>query len=138
MTRLTTTLPAPLRPYIGYPEQQALLHALNSEEGAAIDAMLAALNATLESMPRTFQTDGQGDAAVIHLHYFHGASHWYITELDSEGGRAQAFGFVVLNGDMQNAEAGYISIDELVLLAVELDLYWTKRTLGALKLELLP
>jgi Protein of unknown function (DUF2958) len=51
------------------------------------------------------------DRKVICLHYFTGASDWWIAELDPETGIA--FGYVCLNGDKANAEWGYISLPEL-------------------------
>lgn len=48
---------------------------------------------------------------VIHLHYFIGqGTHWFIAELDRKTGTA--FGYAVLNGDMQNAEWGYTNLFE--------------------------
>lgn len=129
---------APVTPFMPRPELAALDYALKGEEGAAIAQIVAAVATTIATMPRTYQTDSQGDAATVHLHYFRAGSDWYITELDCEGfGGEQAFGFVVLNGDTMNAELGYISIEELVANNVELDLYWTKRTLGELKQQVL-
>jgi len=84
---------------------------------------------------RTYDTDGQGDAAVVQLHYFSGSSDWYILELDKDGLLDQAFGWVVLGGDLQCAELGYISINELCQNGVELDLHWTPRPLAAVKAE---
>lgn len=124
----------PVLPFLPSAELAALDYGLKGEESAAIADILANVANTLATMPRTYQTDGQGDAAMIHLHYFRGGSDWYITELDKLGdGRQQAFGFVILNGDVHSAELGYISIEELTAHGVELDLYWTKRTLGELK-----
>lgn len=88
----------------------------------------------IQQMPHTYQTDGQGDAAIVHLHYFAGGSDWYITEKDKDGdGTTQAFGWVILNGDTQCAELGYVCIAELVELGIELDLYWTPTPLAEVK-----
>lgn len=59
------------------------------------------------------------------LHYFTSGSDFYISELDY-GQNLQDFGFAVLNGDLQNAERGYISINEMILSSrpAELDLYF--------------
>lgn len=128
----------PLALYAPHAELLALDYALKGEERDAIGEIIAAVASTITSMPRTYQTDGLGDAVIVHLHYFKAGSHWYITELDLEGdGRLQAFGYAILNGDTMNAELGYISIEELVDNGVELDLYWTKRTLGELKQQVL-
>ena len=97
---------------------------------------LAEFTDRIENMPVSHETDGQGDAAVAHLHYFVGASHWYIIEKDDTPNYpfGQAFGFAILNGDLQNAELGYISIDELRhCLSIELDLDFTPASIEAIK-----
>lgn len=85
------------------------------------------------TMPKTYEQDGKGDEAIVYLHYFNGGSDWYITENDKEMPPKQAFGYVVLNGDTQNAELGYISITELVQNGVELDLHFEPKTLKEIK-----
>jgi len=47
---------------------------------------------------------------VIHLHFFIGGCDWFISETDRED---MMFGFCILNGDLQNAEWGYVSLSEL-------------------------
>jgi Protein of unknown function (DUF2958) len=77
----------------------------------------------------TYEQDGLGDDAVVHMHYFLNGSDWWITELDVEDKVSQAFGLVQL--DSYQPELGYISIAELVSNSVgaELDLHWTPKTL---------
>jgi hypothetical protein len=89
----------------------------------------------IESMPITYEQDGLGDDAIIYLHYFLNGCDWHITEKDMEGGVLQAYGFAILNGDLYNAEMGYISISELVKLGAEMDFYFNKKTVGELKKE---
>jgi hypothetical protein len=89
----------------------------------------------IESMPVTYEQDGLGDNAIIHLHYFLNGCDWYITEKDMDGGVLQAYGFAILNGDLHNAEMGYISIAELMRLGAEMDFYFTQKTIGELKAE---
>jgi hypothetical protein len=84
---------------------------------------------------RTYETDGQGEAALVQLHYFNGNSDWYILELDKDGILDEAFGWMVLGGDLQFAELGYVSINELCANGVELDLHWTPRPLATVKAE---
>jgi hypothetical protein len=48
----------------------------------------------------------------------------------------QAFGYACLNGDTENAELGYISIEELTENGVELDLYYKPEKLGDIKKKL--
>ena len=88
---------------------------------------------TITTMPKTYETDGQGSEAIAHLHYFKGGSDWYIIENDKEKVPKQAFGFTVLNGDYENAELGYISITELVKNDIELDLYFNPKSIKEIK-----
>lgn len=99
---------------------------------------LAEYAARVQAMPKTYETDGQGDSAVAHLHYFSGSSDFYITERDAghhedpvQGVQHQAFGLVRLNGC--EPELGYIGIGELIHLGVELDLHWQPKTLREIK-----
>jgi hypothetical protein len=47
---------------------------------------------------------------LIHLHLFIGGCDWYIAEYDGED---LFWGYVILNGDLEMAEWGYISFEEL-------------------------
>lgn len=67
----------------------------------------------LRKMPKLYEMDGKPKNEVrIQAKLFNpvGAATWYITEYDPE--EKIAFGFANL-GDDQNAELGYISIEEL-------------------------
>lgn len=116
-------------------EMLAIRSALRGEEAAGFKKKMREIVWTMETMPATYETDGQGDAATVHLHYFLGGSDWYIVERDGSDEQLQAFGLAILNGDTINAEMGYINIGELVAHGVELDLYWTPRTLAEIKKE---
>lgn len=116
-------------------ERQAIYAGLRGEERAYFRSILADLAERVKTCPRTYDQDGLGDAAVAHLHYFHGGADWWITELDRDGLVDQAFGFACL-GDPGNAELGYISIRELVQAGVELDLHYTPEPLAAIKARL--
>ena len=64
---------------------------------------------------------------MIHMHFFIGGCDWYATEYSPE--EKCFFGFAILNGDLQNAEWGYFSLDELAslkisFLEVDRDLHW--------------
>ncbi|MBK7550057.1 MAG: hypothetical protein IPI20_20760 [Rhodoferax sp.] len=91
------------------------------------------LGERIAAMPKTYEQDGLGMQAVVHLHYFMGGSDWYITEKDMTGGVRQAFGYAVLNGDEQCAEMGYISIEELTRHGVSLNLHFKPCTLATIK-----
>ena len=87
-----------------------------------------------ENMPRTYETDGQGDNAVAYLHFFTmGRGDFWITEKDKEPRQLQAFGL----SRILAVELGYISIEELQLSPMmELDFYWVPKTLREIKDEL--
>ena len=88
-------------------------------------------------MPKTYESDGQGDDVTVMLHYFINGSDWWITERDVIlDDQVQAFGYVCLNGDIDCAELGYISITELINNNVELDLYFEPTTLREVKKKL--
>ena len=129
-----------LKHFIGRDQLSVVLAACKGEEGKYFRDMLTTLKSTLENMPKSYETDGQGDEATATLHYFNGGSDWYITEKDAgvpgdeeQGVQLQAFGLACLNGDTENAEMGYISIEELIWHGVELDLYYTPETIGVIK-----
>lgn len=84
------------------------------------------LNRIVSEMPMPYDTDGVKKKMAM-LHYFSKSSDWYIIEKDSSKEQYQAFGYAVLNGDYENAELGYISIEELKEnedAGVELDIYF--------------
>lgn len=100
------------------------------EEGEAFADIVLGLAERIVKMPTSYQTDGQGNEAVVHLHYFLGNMDFYITEKDQgdtspDTRQHQAFGLA----DMGEPELGYISIEELIQNGIELDLYWTPKVL---------
>lgn len=112
---------------------------MRGEEGQFFRDKLTELAGIVEAMPKTGETDGIGDAAIVHLHYFAGGqASWYITEKDKgaaddepEQFQSQAFGLADLFGD--GGELGYISLPEILANGGELDLYWTPKTLGEVR-----
>jgi len=65
----------------------------------------------LAEIPKLYETEDTPLAdKLIHLHFFIGGCDWYIAEYDGED---LFWGFACLNGDLQNAEWGYISYQEL-------------------------
>jgi hypothetical protein len=118
----------PLRQIVNQ-RQLAVLNNLarRGEESHHFREVLATLvNETIPSVPRTYETDGQGDAAIARLHYFIGSCDWYITELDCEQEQHQAFGAANLG---YGTELGYISLPEILNAGAELDLHWTAKPL---------
>ncbi|PJD95892.1 MAG: hypothetical protein CK426_09125, partial [Legionella sp.] len=121
-----------VKPFIGAGQITAMLASCYGEEGDSFVEKFKAIDSLISEMPVTYQQDGKGKDSVAHLHYFVGGCDWYITEKDMEGGVTQAYGYAVLNGDLEMAEFGYINISELLELGVELDLYFEPCTINAI------
>jgi len=83
----------------------------------------------LAKIPKLYETEETPlEDKLIHLHFFIGGCDWYIAERSDDG---LFWGFACLNGDLQNAEWGYISFTELQSLSVgpleidcELEEFW--------------
>ena len=81
----------------------------------------------LDSIPRLYTTESIPLAEkFVHLHFFLGGCDWYIVEYDGED---LFFGYTILNGDIVNAEWGYISFSELQsikigFVEIDCDLHW--------------
>lgn len=126
--------------YIGKNQIEAIRQICRGEERAHMVTILTEPEKTINAMPKSYETDGQGSEAMAILHYFLGGSDWYIIEKDAGspdddaadlGKQMQAFGFACLNGDRQSAELGYICIQELIENNVGLDLYYKPEPIGA-------
>jgi hypothetical protein len=123
-----------LKKYINPLQYATIADCLRGEEKEHFKEIISDLKITLENMPVTYETDGQGDKAIAHLHYFYGGYDWYITELDTDHKEEQYQAFGLVSTDC--LELGYISINELISNKIELDLYWTPKTIGEIKKEL--
>ena len=83
----------------------------------------------LSKITRLYETDGVTamDNKLIYLHFFIGGCDWYIAEYDGED---MFFGFAILNNDLDNAEWGYVSFQELKetvvhgWMEIDHDLHW--------------
>jgi len=128
---------ATLRPFVSRSQWEAMADLANAgEERQFFREKAKEFAERIAGMSRTYEQDGKGDQAAVHLHYFRGGSDWYITEKDMEGdGTRQAFGYAVLNGDEQNAELGYVDIGELTACGVELDLHFSPCKLSEVKAQ---
>ncbi len=118
--------------FIGKSQLRAMTQILVAEEGDDMLRIMDEVEKTINSMPAIYEQDGKGDDAIVYLHYFRGGMDWYITERDFSADQYQAFGYADFGYGM---EAGYISIKELIENGVELDLYWTPKTIGEIKKE---
>jgi len=118
---------AVVKSFIGPEQFSAMSIGVRGEERGHFLGKFSELARTISTMAKTYEQDGKGEDAIVYLHYFYGSADWYITEKDMEDEQYQAFGLADLYGD--GGELGYISIVELVNNRVELDLFWTPKTL---------
>lgn len=132
-----SSITAPLRGFL--PPWQALWvqQFLRGEAADFFREKMLELEMVIALMPHTYQTDGQGDEAIAHLHYFKGSADWWITEKDKgskddepEDFQSQAFGMVDLG---YGPELGYISLPEVLSVHAELDFHWKPKTLAEIK-----
>jgi hypothetical protein len=87
----------------------------------------------LARIPKLYQTENIPlKDKLIYLHFFITSSDWYVAEFDGEN---LFWGFAILNGDLQNAEWGYLSFSELQAIRIqgwieidcELEEFWQVR-----------
>lgn len=117
--------------FMGRNQLRAIRDGLKGEEQAFFQEKIAEYSDRFRQMPKVYEQDGLGDNAIVHLHYFYGNMDWFITERDMTQVQHQAFGLADF-GD--GGELGYISIQEIIETGkVELDLYWTPKTLAEVK-----
>ena len=82
----------------------------------------------ISNTPHLYAQDGKGMTAIVHLHYFYGGHDWFVTERNPEDN--MAFGYAVLNGDLEMSELGYIDINALHKTGkVELDFHFEPKAL---------
>ena len=83
----------------------------------------------LNKLPKLYETEPVPvQDKIVHMHFFVGGCDWYAVEYDPA--RRIFFGFAILHGDPQNAEWGYVGLDELKAFKlgpfeVDRDLYWS-------------
>ncbi|WP_020586218.1 DUF2958 domain-containing protein [Desulfobacter curvatus] len=95
-------------------------------------------DAQLATIPGLYQTEHVPTSdKIIHAHFYIGDSHWLIAESDHVD---TMFGFCILNGDLEMAEWGYVSFQELKdinvlgLYQVQFDVYRTPKPAGQVDL----
>jgi hypothetical protein len=116
--------------------QIKFLSQLDKEGELEYEPILDRLDKEIENIPSKAI---ENDLAIIAAHYFLHGSDWYVLEYHPKNN--EFFGFVVLQGDYQNAELGYFSFSELDQFnkwpnLINLDFYWTPKTLSKLKVQL--
>lgn len=126
-----------LRPYLFAGQLAALEQLSKGEEGAYFLGLVVELAARISSIPAMDEGPEVTNDSPVMLHYFYQGSDWYIFELEhvAEDDVVLGFGWAILGGDYQMAELGCISVSELLVCGVELDLHFTQKTLGQVRLE---
>lgn len=90
----------------------------------------------LSRIPKLYETEEIDlQQKLVHLHFSLAGSDWYAVEFD---GTDLFWGFVILNGDMENSEWGLFSLKELQSLRVagflrvdcEIEGVWVVRPAG--------
>jgi len=122
-----------LKQFVSPNQIAALGNGCRTEEKEFFFDKIEALTTRFIGMAKTYEQDGKGDDAIVYLHYFRGGMDWFITEKDMEEDQIQAFGYCDLG--MGCPELGYVSLVELAENNIELDIYWTPKTLREVKAE---
>jgi len=90
----------------------------------------------LEKLPRLYATENiELSKKIVHMHFMFGSWDWWIFEYDPKD--ELFFGWANLN-DPDNAECGYISLQELLEIRagafeVDRELNWKPRAFGTIK-----
>lgn len=124
-----------LLPFVSNQQMHLLRSGTHGEEKGYFRKKIEEYAKRVSRMPATYEQDGKGDDATAYLHYFFRNWDWFITERDMLDEQAQTFGWTMIDEDPENAELGYISINEITEVGAELDLHWQPVTLRELKKE---
>ena len=119
------------------PNQLKTLRGLaqHSEEQEHFQEILINLEGQIQRMPGPGEQSEAVDP-ICHLHYFGpNSDHWIIERDSLESYQEQAFCFACLGGLEEFAELGYVSIPDLLINNVELDLYFEPKPLSQVKAE---
>jgi len=116
-----------LENFVSNPQLRTMMMNCQGEEGQHFFDKLEEYADRVTNMHKSYEQDGKGKDAIVHLHYFRNGMDWFITEKDAYDEQLQAFGYADLG--MGGGEFGYISIEELKANNIELDLFWTPKPL---------
>jgi hypothetical protein len=87
------------------------------------------LETRLRECPPIGGTEGMKEHPAL-FHYFYGGTDMYMCEYNRE--RGIMFGFAILNGDLQNAEWGYIDLAQIITIPVmNLDYHFEEQSIEA-------
>ena len=119
-----TTIPPAVAAIIPYNQL-----AVTKKNLHAFAAEIERLETQLAKCPKRYETYGMKEHPAI-FHYFYGGTDMYICEYDQE--ESLMFGFVILNGDLQNAEWGYISLAEILPIPImNIDYHFEEQSIEA-------
>lgn len=122
-----------LKYFVPYPQLDVIRMLTRGEEGRFFSQKIRELYETINTMPKIYETQNQGDDAIVHLHYFGRGHDIFITERDTSLEQKQAFGYTYIRLHA-SGDPGYVAINEFIeLFGIELDLHWTKVTLKQAK-----
>lgn len=122
----------PLTKFIGHRQRAAVAECLRGEEREWFADKMIELAQTFEKMPKPYSQEKLGENAIVGLHYFYGSGDWWITEL-GDGINNHSFGLCAPMG-LDNAELGYVSIEEIIECGrIELDFHWKPKTLAEIR-----
>jgi len=128
------SIPASVKYFMPFAQQKTVRANIH-----AFQDVLEHLEKMVNALPALYATDGQKDKTA-YLHYFYGGTDIYIFERDVSAEQYQAFGWTILNGDYQNAEFGYIGIQQELLPSdkIELDFHFEPTKLSVIKAKYEP
>jgi hypothetical protein len=118
---------------VGIKQLRKMLDKLSGDEGSFFFAKIKELANRWEEMPKVYdQSNKKPGDNMAYLHYFQGSLDWWVIEKDCGYEQLQVFGVADL-GD--GPEFGYISLEELKELDVELDLFFKPQKIDELLKE---
>lgn len=117
-----------LENFVSESQLKALKDLQKGPEGDAAAEIINRIAGIIDAMPGPYETDETPlNEKTVYLHYFHAAGDWYIFEKDSTPIQNQCFGYARLSAMPEMAEAGYISIQEIIDNNIELDFYFSPK-----------
>jgi len=124
-----------LKNFIGAGQLSTMQSLTHGEEGDHFISKLDEMANIVNTMPKTYETDGvEMDDKIIVLHYFYANMDWYIIEKDMEENEPQYQAFGLANIGFGISGGGYIGIEEIITTTpAEIDLFWTPCTVAEMK-----
>lgn len=113
-----------LKYFVPYPQLDVVRMLTRGEEGRFFSQKIRELYETINTMPKIYETQNQGDEAIVHLHYFGRGYDLFITERDTSLEQKQAFGYTYVQSERSGFLA-YVDVNNFIQFAdANLDLHW--------------